>query len=242
VADFNLDGNQDFLWMEVITGELIIWYLNADMTYRNYSAPSTMPGWIFIRAIDMNNDSVPDIVLENEATNLPTVLLMNVNGSVSSVFNNYPAPGNPWRMIDVAKLNGDATPDFFWSYNEALFNYRDKSIWYLNSNLSYSSYSYHNFTGFEVIMQDMNNDGIADISLSDGQGLVKHIWQMHSTNGSYTDFGGHLPSPSGHWRIVRPSLYYSRKFYGTPFTNRFAPFLPNVHIGAWRPGQGGGSW
>ena len=82
VADFNRDGHSDLLWQHQSNGLISVWHMNGLRMIRGvvlwfdeYDLPDPN---VKLRAVgDVNGDQWPDLVLQNQATDLLSAWLMN---------------------------------------------------------------------------------------------------------------------------------------------------------------------
>jgi photosystem II stability/assembly factor-like uncharacterized protein len=79
VADFDRNGSPDWLLQNQVTNQVSIWYLSGSEGTTLLSAPiieTAAANWNIVGASDFNDDGVPDIVLQNHATNQVSVWYM----------------------------------------------------------------------------------------------------------------------------------------------------------------------
>jgi len=86
VADFNHDGDPDYLLFIPATGETVIGYLSGLTVIGAAVGPTIPSGWGLAATADLNLDGSPDYVLYNASTRQTAVWYMNDNVFVASAF------------------------------------------------------------------------------------------------------------------------------------------------------------
>jgi hypothetical protein len=165
VGDFNRDGNLDVAF--AIPGAALVYLGNGDGTFGSgtvFSNGSTNnDGLAHILAADVNNDGIPDLILNTDAG--VSVLLGNGNGTFRAPISTTSA-GFVLSMMN-ADFNGDGRLDL------AVTNgFSTLSILLGNGNGSFSlasSYSTIVSNLNSVATGDFNRDGVADVALPNGQ-------------------------------------------------------------------------
>jgi hypothetical protein len=102
-ADFNADGQQDLLWRNRATGELVVWYMNG--TTLTSGAPLS-PGVVAdrnweIRALaDINDDGSPDVIWQRRSDGWLSAWLMNGVTMMSGAgFQPAQVADTAWRIV-----------------------------------------------------------------------------------------------------------------------------------------------
>ena len=139
-SDFNRDGSTDILWHNRATGETQIWQMNAHkVTGRttvlgeNGTAALVGSPWSIVGSGDMNSDGNADIVWHNSSTGETQVWHLDrhrvtARATVLSENNSASRVGLPWRIVGIARLEGNPTPDIVW-YNGST---RETQIWQMD--------------------------------------------------------------------------------------------------------------
>ncbi|NLI82630.1 MAG: hypothetical protein GX443_13220 [Deltaproteobacteria bacterium] len=132
VADFDKDGNNDFLWQHTGTGHLAVWHMDGlYLRGGSYLAPSQVPDtqWQIRAAGDFNGDGAVDILWQNATTGHLYVWLMNGVVAMSGV----PLAPNQvadtqWQIRGARDFNGDGNTDILWYHKSAGYLY----VWLMN--------------------------------------------------------------------------------------------------------------
>ena len=95
-ADFNTDGQTDYLLYNTSTRQTAIWYLSGRTFVRGAYGPAIASGYQLIGAADYKGDGHPDYVLSNRATNQTAIWYLNNNVYVSAAFG--PTIPSGWRL------------------------------------------------------------------------------------------------------------------------------------------------
>ena len=96
-ADFNSDGNPDYLLYNMNTRGTIIWYLNNNVLVNAAFGPMLPAGWAVVAAADFNADGYPDYVLYNARTRQTEIWYLQNNVFVSAAFG--PTLSDAWSLI-----------------------------------------------------------------------------------------------------------------------------------------------
>jgi hypothetical protein len=159
-ADFNNDGYPDiaFVGPDNTSGDDTVTILtgrpNGTLSFRS-SAVVQHGGYSFIAAGDLNNDGIPDLaVLTGE--NLTCILLGKGNGSF------HPAPCVPTQMyasgLAVGDVTSDGNIDLLIGGEVGIAIYPGNGDGTFRTALPMDG----NFTGDDILLTDLNGDGILD--------------------------------------------------------------------------------
>ncbi len=116
IADFDRDGNLDYLWHNYTTGQMLFWYIDGDnlkgFKFQNYLMFSP---WRVATTMDANGDGELDVVYYNDQTGVLKVVLCE-NGNQLNPLLNYDLattlpPSEPWRVATASDVNGDGADD-----------------------------------------------------------------------------------------------------------------------------------
>jgi len=100
-ADFNRDGNQDLLFQNRQTGVLVYWQMSGtSFVAWSYLSPNN-PGaqWRAAGVGDLNNDSLPDILFQNNSTGELAYWLLNGISEVGSGNIQPASAGSGWNAV-----------------------------------------------------------------------------------------------------------------------------------------------
>ena len=113
VADFNQDGQQDFLWRNSKTGATRIWQLNNGVAQTIPLLSVNDIDWQVAGLADFNNDGSTDVLWENvRSGEVGLWLLKGTTVMSGQVIGSTGASG--WRIQGIADLNLDRSPDLLW--------------------------------------------------------------------------------------------------------------------------------
>jgi hypothetical protein len=116
IADFDRDGNLDYLWHNYTTGQMLFWYIDGDnlkgFKFQNYNMASP---WRVATTMDANGDGELDVVYYNDQTGVLKAVLCE-NGNQLNPLLNYDLATNlpvleSWRVATAADVNGDGADD-----------------------------------------------------------------------------------------------------------------------------------
>jgi hypothetical protein len=178
-GDFDGNGVPDLVWEYMPTGQVSVNYYGGPggATYLgwNWLNEAGVPGWTVVAVADMNNDGVPDLIWQNNATNQVTVNYYGgTGGAVYQGWNWLNSAGEPagWRVVAAADFDGNGTPDLVWQYTPT----RQVSVNYYGGagGATYQGWNWLNAAGVPgwtvVGASDFNGDGVPDL-----------VWQNNAT-------------------------------------------------------------
>ena len=161
-ADFNRNGNPDYVLHNVSTQRTMIWYLNNNVYVSAAYGPSLPSGWqLAEKTRDFNGDGKPDYVLYNTSTRQTAIWYLNNNVYLGGAYG--PTLPAGWMLTGTGDFNGDNKPDYVL-YNS---DTHQTAIWYLNNNV----YVGGGFgptlpNGWALVgVEDFDRDGHADYVL-----------------------------------------------------------------------------
>jgi hypothetical protein len=163
------------------------------------------PNWSVVGTADFNNDGVPDILLQNQATNQISVWYMGgTNGLtiVSSPIVGQPSPG--WEVAGLGDFNRDGYVDLLLqnSSTNAL------SIWYLGPNFTvlYTSAVATPLANWHVVgVADFNGDGSPDLLLQNQVTNQVSISYMSGPDGTTVLSSPIIAAALAGWKVVGTS-------------------------------------
>jgi hypothetical protein len=178
-ADFDGNGVPDLVWEYMPTGQVTVNYYGGPagdiFLGWNWLNSTGHPGWTVVAVADMNNDGVPDLIWENNATNQVTVNYYGgPGGAVYQSWNWLNKNGEPagWHVTAAADFDGNGTPDLVWENmpsGQVTVNYYGGS-----GGATYQGWNWLNSSGdpgWTVVgANDFNGDGVPDL-----------VWQNNTT-------------------------------------------------------------
>ncbi len=100
VADFDGDGNPDYLLFNPSTHQTAIWYLSGGALVSGLFGPTLPSSWALVATPDFDGDCKPDYVLYRASTGQTAVWYMDNNVLVSGEFGPTLPPG--WSIAGLA--------------------------------------------------------------------------------------------------------------------------------------------
>jgi len=173
-ADFNGNGNPDYVLYNANTRNTAIWYLNNNVYVSGAYGPTLPSGWQLVATGDFNGDSKPDYVLYNTITRQTAIWYLNNNVYLGGAYG--PTLPAGWILIGAGDFNGDNKPDYVL-YNSGT---HQTAIWYLNNNV----YIGGGFgptlpSGWTLVgLADFDRDGHADYLLFHPSSGHTAIWYL----------------------------------------------------------------
>jgi hypothetical protein len=142
VGDFNADGWPDVLFQHGSTGLLAVWVvkegLMVDWRFLTPAAPSD-PEWKAVAAADLNGDTRPDVVFQNEATGEIFVWYMDGFNLINGAGLKPGAPSEPgWKIVGIADLDADGWQDIVFQNSTS----RRLFTWYMENGTAKSGESF----------------------------------------------------------------------------------------------------
>jgi len=213
-ADFDSvgSGNADILWQND-NGAVVLWQMNAHTVSAIRSLPNPGPAWHVVG--DNNFDSgssSADILFRNDNGSLAIWTMVDDGGGVPTVAGTFAGiqnPGPTWHVVGTGDTHGLGVAGILWQHdNGALALWEDPALFNVPS-----AGSFFTFTTVAALpavdaswqvkgMQDVNDDGRADIIFQNDNGAVV-VWQMGGAAGTTIEFTNLVnlnPGPS--WHIV----------------------------------------
>ena len=209
VADFDQDGQLDYLWHNVNAADarLLLWYIDGDNLKGFQFLPYTMlPPWRVAATFDANGDGAVDIAYYNSSTGVVQVKTHD-NAALLSTYNlNTTLPGSLTRRVVAAvDANGDGD-DELALYNSATGQIQawDVSGATVTSTITYPT-AQSTAQAFTLVSTktDFNDDGLPDLLWHNPTPTgVFSVWFMNGT--VRTAVGQFLPFTATDpvWRVV----------------------------------------
>ena len=173
--------------------------ITVTATDTNGNAVSQTPYNVTVtrKVMDYNNDSIGDLIFQNNAGQIAVWYLSAAGTYASSAYVSASALGD-WKVVGTADMNGDGIADLLFQNNAGQI-----AVWYMNASGSYTSTAYISTTGLGdwrvVAPADMNSDGNTDLIFQNNAGQFS-IWYMNGL-GSYTGTAYFSTAGLGDWRL-----------------------------------------
>ena len=203
-GDFDGNGVPDLVWEYMPTGQVTVNYYGGagGASYLGWSwlNEAGAPGWTVVAVADMNNDGVPDLIWQNNATNQVTVNYYGgLGGAVYQGWNWLNEGGEPkgWRVVGAGDFDGNGTPDLVWQYGPT----RQVTVNYYGGvgGATYQGWNWLNEAGVPgwtvVGAADFNGDGVPDL-----------VWQNNATaQVTVNYYGGSGGATYTGWNWLEPA-------------------------------------
>jgi|GEM_PF-993684 len=193
VADFDQDGQLDYLWHNVNDGRLLFWYIDGDNLKGFQFLPyAVAPGWRVATAFDANGDGAADIAYYDtrtpaqSATSGQVMVFMHDNAVVlgSHVLDQSLPVGGTRRVVNSVDANADGDDELVL-YDSAT---GQVTAWDVARAVVGATITYPNLqstsNAFNLVSTrtDFNNDGFADLLWHNPTPTgVLSVWFMNGT-------------------------------------------------------------
>ena len=171
----------DLLFQNRVTGSIAYWLMNGPKLVEvGLVDPrgAGSPDWRVVGMADMNGDDSADLLFQNQTTGELAYWLMS-NLAQKAVGPIAPSnPGANWKVVGLADLNGDGSPDIVFQNSSS----GDIYIWYMSGTRMIAR-SYLNTpnpgNGWRVAaIGDLNGDGRPDIVFQHASSGNVYVWYM----------------------------------------------------------------
>ncbi len=132
-GDFNADSITDILWRNTSTGQVNLWFMNADGTRSSSKTLLTDISWTVAETGDVNNNGIADIFWRQASTGKVNLWFMNVDGSRASARTLITDPS--WTVAGTGDFNADGKSDVLWRQAST----GKVTLWFLNADGSRAS-------------------------------------------------------------------------------------------------------
>jgi Calx-beta domain/Matrixin len=207
VADFDQDGQLDYLWHNVNDGRMLFWYIDGDNLKGFQFLPYTMgPPWRVATAFDADGNLTQDIAFYNSTSGVVRVM-QHDNATLTGQYDittNLPGAGTV-RVVSASDANNDGDDELVL-YNSATGQIQAwnvagatvaGTINYPNTQVTVPAYT------LVSTKTDFNNDGRPDLLWHNPTPTgIFSVWFMNGTarlgTGSFTPFSATDPV----WKVV----------------------------------------
>jgi hypothetical protein len=117
-ADLDGNGTPDLLWQEDANRMPVVWFMGggdgaSPLAGKAISGP--IPGWRLVAAADLNGDTRPDLVWQEDASRCAVVWFMGgADGSTPLTGKMISGPMPGWSIAGIADLDQNGKPDLLW--------------------------------------------------------------------------------------------------------------------------------
>jgi uncharacterized delta-60 repeat protein len=207
VADFDQDGQLDYLWHNVNDGRLLFWYIDGDSLKGFQFLPYTMgPPWIVATTFDADGNGTQDIAYYNSTTGVARVM-QHDNATVLGQYDIatlLPGTGT-LRVVAAGDANNDGDDELI------LFNSATGQIqaWNVSGATVASTINYpdtqvtspaYNLVSTKT---DFNNDGLKDLLWHNPTPTgVFSVWFMNGTTRIGTGVFQPFSATDPVWKVV----------------------------------------
>jgi hypothetical protein len=204
-ADFDGDGQLDYLWHNVDDGRMLIWYINGDdlkgFQFLSYTMP---PPWRVAATFDANGNLKPDIVFHNSTTGTLKVKIHD-NATFVSEYDIAATLPSGFRVVTRVDTNKDGD-DELMLYNASTGQIRS---WNISGANVTGTFTYANTQVTDPVYDlvsattDFNNDGLADILWHNPTPTgVFSVWLMNGTTRLGTAVFEPFTATDPVWKVV----------------------------------------
>ena len=117
VRDMDRDGHPDFVWHNLVNGQLVVWYMDGPAVRQSVAmspAQVSDTNWKARATADFTGDGWADLLWHNQATGQLIVWEMRGHTFVASHAMSPGTVGPTWKIGAVEDVNGDGWPDIVW--------------------------------------------------------------------------------------------------------------------------------
>ncbi len=194
-GDFQGNGNQDILWRDTKSGEVVVWWMDGFKVVGQQSLATVSLDWQIIGVGDFNGDGISDILWLNTADGSFCIWLMHGSGHDDYLFS---SPGPDWTIAGVAAIDHAKSADILWRNTES----GEVVIWRSQAPLDFASKSRIGVAG-----PDWALVGTADI-FGDGNPVL--VWRNKNTGAVVV------------WQIVENAIAVNCQIGSVPLTWQIA--------------------
>jgi hypothetical protein len=207
VADFDQDGQMDYLWHNVNDGRLLFWYIDGDNLKGYQFLPYTMgPPWRVATTFDSDGSGRPDIVYYNTPTGVVHVVQQD-NATVLGQYDLTNIVSAPWSVVASADIvKSPDVDDELLLYNSST----GQILWWNVTGPTRTSGAFYpdaqsTSVAYTLVSAktDFNNDGLPDILWHNPTPTgVFSVWFMNGTTKLGTGVFVPYTATDPVWRVV----------------------------------------
>ena len=205
-GDFDRDRVPDIVLQNSVTNQISIWYMSGSNGTVLLNAPAlqtSSPNWSVVGAGDMNNDGIPDLLLQNSLSNALSIWYMS--GPLGDTAQSTPIVATPlenWRVVGTGDFDGNGAEDIVFqnTVNNGV------SIWYRAFSPTFTIISAPIILtasqNWRVVGASyVNADAVPDIVLQNSVTNQVSVWFMGGQNGATVLSTPFLQTPAANWRV-----------------------------------------
>ncbi|MBX7185157.1 MAG: hypothetical protein K1Y01_08455 [Vicinamibacteria bacterium] len=207
VADFDQDGQLDYLWHNVNDGRMLFWYIDGDNLKGYQFLPYQMgPPWTVATTFDADGNGTPDLAFYNSTTGVVRVMRHDNAALLGQYDLTTPLPGaGTVRVVASVDANNDGD-DELALYNSATGQVLAWDVTGANvtSTINYAI-TQSTAQAFNLVSTktDFNNDGLADFLWHNPTPTgVFSVWFMNGTTRLGTGVFQPFTATDPVWRVV----------------------------------------
>jgi hypothetical protein len=189
IGDFDWNGVPDLYWQEDGTNAPAAWYMGgADgstiLTSKVLRGPQ--PGWRIVGIADLDGDRHPDLIWQQDGTNMVNVWYMGgVDGNTVLNAKNLSGPQPGWRIVGTADLDNNGHPDLIWQEDGT----NAPAAWYMGgadgSTVLSGKVLRGPQPGWRIVgTADLDNNGHPDLIWQQDDTNVVNVWYMAGADGN----------------------------------------------------------
>jgi hypothetical protein len=176
VADFDIDGNPDFVWQKA-DGTIGLSIMNGatSVDTRMIDSRRIAPGWSLAAFADLKEGTWLDFIWQHTDGRVAAWLMYYDYVEGSTLLRETPvSPG--WHIVGSSDFNRDTRTDLLWQHNDGRL-----AVWLMIGPHIFRSFPLLNDSRTAIGLADLNQDGTEDILWMNTNQVVS-VSYMNGTN------------------------------------------------------------